>query len=133
MSQQPPEKGLTYAQAGVSIPKAEQVLKLIKPHCESTHDEYVLGGIGPFAAALHLGALLQDWKLEPFLEPVIPSISKAAIRPPFPYLYLILITNNHIQILFTVLIGSQPRQFKYRPLGPGHIGTLDYYSDLIFE
>lgn len=58
-----PEEGLTYAKAGVDVPRAEQAVELYKPHCQSTHDQYVLGGIGPFAAALHLGALLNDWQM----------------------------------------------------------------------
>lgn len=66
MTQQP--DALTYNEAGVSISKAEQALARMKPHCESTFDKHVLGGIGPFAAAVGLGGLLKDWQIE---DPVI--------------------------------------------------------------
>ncbi len=64
MTAKPEEDGLTYAKAGVNVPLAEQAVELYKPHCLSTHDRHVLGGIGPFAAALHLGALLNDWEMD---------------------------------------------------------------------
>jgi phosphoribosylformylglycinamidine cyclo-ligase len=59
VSQEPREE-LTYEKAGVDISKAEQALQRMKPHCESTHDQYVLGGIGPFAPVVDITALAQD-------------------------------------------------------------------------
>lgn len=61
-------QGTTYASAGVDISKAEQAVRAMRPHCESTHDGYVLGGIGPFAAALDLGGLLRDWQMKDPVE-----------------------------------------------------------------
>ena len=53
--------GLTYAKAGVDIPLAERVLEeRIKPACLRTQDPEVLkSGIGPFAAAIMVGPLLE--------------------------------------------------------------------------
>lgn len=48
-----------YKKAGVDIDKAEQALRLIRPYCEATHDQFVLGGIGPFAGALDFAGLME--------------------------------------------------------------------------
>lgn len=48
------KKQTTYASAGVDISKAEQVLRLIKPHCAKTLDEHVFAGIGPFASIVDI-------------------------------------------------------------------------------
>lgn len=58
----------TYEKAGVSIPLQEQALQLITPHCLSTHDAYVLGGIGPFASAVDLTAIMKHHHIK---EPIM--------------------------------------------------------------
>ncbi len=54
---------LTYAAAGVDIGRATEAVRLIGPHVKRTHDATVLGGIGPFAAAVDLSQILSNLEI----------------------------------------------------------------------
>jgi len=58
------KKGLTYERAGVNISAAKNELERMKIHIESTHDECVLGGVGPFASAVDLRAIAEELGIE---------------------------------------------------------------------
>lgn len=58
MSAKPPQ--LTYAGAGVDVPRAMTAVERIKPHAARTHDAAVIGGIGPFAAAIDLEMVMAE-------------------------------------------------------------------------
>lgn len=46
----------TYKTAGVDIEKQDTALNRIKPHCARTYDQFVVGGIGPFASVVDIMA-----------------------------------------------------------------------------
>src|SRR3990167_9646833 len=68
-------QGLTYAQAGVDISKADAALARMTEHIKRTHHDYVVGGIGAFSGLFDLGPFLQDRE---YKDPVLAITTDGA-------------------------------------------------------
>lgn len=62
------QDGLTYADAGVHIAKAEAAVKRMQAHIKRTHHDYVLDGEGGFCGLFDLASYLQEGA---FKDPVL--------------------------------------------------------------